>query len=259
MQTVIHNGVTFHVRLDGPQDGPAVVLCNSLGTDLRVWDDIVALLPNMRILRFDKRGHGLTDCPEGPYSIQMLADDAAAIAQSVGFERFDFVGLSIGGLIGQQLAHSRPDMVRSLVLMDTAAKIGNDEMWDTRIAAVRETGLAPIADAIMPRWFAKSFSANNPSLKMWRNMLARTPAAGYIACCEAIKAADLTEQTRNLSIPVTTIAGEEDGSTPPDVVRNTANLCGADFHLIHDAGHLPCVEKPAEIAEILNNFIGGQS
>lgn len=259
MQTVIHDGVAFHVRLDGPKDGPAVVFCNSLGTDLRVWDDVVALLPGMRILRFDKRGHGLSDCPDGPYSIETLANDAAAIAQAVGLKQFVFVGLSIGGLIGQQLAHSRPDLVRSLVLMDTAAKIGNDEMWDTRIAAVRETGLAPIADAIMPRWFAKSFCANNPSLKMWRNMLARTPASGYIACCEAIKAADLTEQTRNLSIPVTTIAGTEDGSTPPEIVQKTADLCGADFHLIDDAGHLPCVEKPEQIAGILRNFIGDGS
>ena len=255
MQVIRTGSVTLHVQQDGPQDGRVVMFGNSLGSDLRVWDALVPLLHNLRLVRFDKRGHGLSDCPNGPYTIEMLAGDAAAVADALGLQDITFIGLSIGGLIGQELAASRPDLIKALVLMDTASKIGNDEMWQTRINAIRDGGLLPLADTILPRWFAKSYIANNPELALWRNMLTRTPAEGYIACCHAINAADLTDKTRALTIPVTSMAGVEDGSTPPDIVRATAELCGAPFHLIDDASHLPCVEKPDVVAKIINDFI----
>lgn len=140
--------------------------------------------------------------------------------------------------------------------MDTAAQIGTDEMWNTRVNAVRKGGIEPMADGILERWFAPTYRENKPAeLAAWRNMLSRTPAEGYIGCCQAIAAADLTESTRALTLPVLAMAGDQDGSTPPAIVQATAELCGAAFHIIEDAGHLPCVEQPEVVAKLINDFL----
>lgn len=253
---ILHNSdVALHVKVHGPEHGRAVMFSNSLGTDLRVWDALVAQLPNdLRIIRYDKRGHGLSDCPDPPYSMNALVDDAEIIADTFASGGVTFVGLSIGGLIGQGLAARRQDLVKNLVLMDTGAKIGNAEMWAARIEALRGGGIAAIADAILERWFAPTFR-NSPDVVPWRNMLVRTPAQGYIGCCEAIAATDLTTSTQCLTCPVLALVGAEDGSTPPDLVKATADLCGAEFHVIEDAGHLPGVEQPEATARLIRDFL----
>ncbi|MEI4485804.1 3-oxoadipate enol-lactonase [Frigidibacter sp. MR17.14] len=242
----------------GPRDGRVVIFANSLGTDLRVWDALLPHLPaGLRLIRYDKRGHGLSDAGAGPGEMARLVSDAEEICDGLGLTRVTFVGLSIGGLIGQGLAARRPDLVQALVLMDTAAKIGTPEMWQARIDAVRTGGIASIAEAILARWFAPAFRDDNPAaFALWRNMLIRTPAEGYASACEAIAGADLTESTRALRLPVLAMAGDADGSTPPDLVRATAALCGAEFHLVPGAGHLPCVERPAEVAALITAFLG---
>lgn len=257
MQTVLFDQMMVHFRDEGPRDGRVVMFGNSLGTDLRVWDILLPLLPkDLRIVRFDKPGHGLSDCPEAPYAMDELVRDAENLADHMGLKDITFVGLSIGGLIGQGLAAKRPDLVKALVLMDTAAQIGNDEMWNTRVNAVRKGGIEPMADGILERWFAPTYRENKPTeLAAWRNMLSRTPAEGYIGCCQAIAAADLTESTRALTLPVLAMAGDQDGSTPPAIVQATAELCGAAFHIIEDAGHLPCVEQPEVVAKLINDFL----
>ena len=251
------NGLTLHCRDEGPADGPALVFANSLGTDFRVWDALVPLLPaGLRLIRYDKRGHGLSDCPPGPWSIADHAADLAALLDGLGVRGAVVVGLSVGGLIGQQLAATRPDLVRGLVLMDTAARIGNEEMWNTRIATVRGKGIAAIAGPILERWFSARFRAEDPALPLWRSMLTRTPMEGYALTSAAIRDCDLTESTRALAIPVLAMAGEEDGSTPPALVRATAELvAGARFHVIAGAGHLPCVEAPEETARLITGFL----
>lgn len=256
MYAIQVNGCNLRVQIDGPEDGHVVMLANSLGTDLRVWDPMREYLPaGLRLVRYDKRGHGLSDCPDGPYSIDSLAADAAGIADTFDLRNVTFVGLSIGGLIGQALALSRPDIVAALVLMDTGAKIGTPQMWQDRISALDDDGLESMAEAILDRWFAPALRQDATALSPWRNMLTRTPLAGYRACCQAIAAADYSDKLSALTIPVMTMGGSEDQSTPPDLVRQTAALCGAPFHVIEDAGHLPCVEKPAETAALITEFL----
>lgn len=250
--------VTLHYRLDGDPDGAPVVFANSLGTDLRLWDKILPRLPaGLRILRYDKRGHGLSSCPVGDYEMDDLVDDAAQLLQALDIRECLFVGLSIGGLIAQGLAVSYPELVRAMVISNTAAKIGTAEMWQQRIAALREGGIEAIADNIMERWFARAFHENHPTeLRGWRNMLTRTPLDGYIGCSAAIAATDLTDSTTTLTLPTLAIAGTEDGSTPPEVVHATAELIGgARYAQIDDAGHVPCIEQPEEYARLLTEFL----
>lgn len=256
MHAISTSGITTHIRDDGPRDGRVVMFGNSLGTDLRVWDALVPLLPaGLRIVRYDKRGHGLSDATPAPYHMDQLVADAEAVCDGLGLRDITFVGLSIGGLIGQGLAAKRPDLVRALVLMDTAAQIGTAQMWQDRIDTITRDGVASLADPILERWFTPAFRDANPEFPLWRNMLIRTTVAGYAGCCAAIAGADLTDSTRALCLPVMAMAGDADGSTPPDLVRATADLCGADFHLIADAGHIPCVEQPQATARLLTDFL----
>lgn len=252
MQVLTRPWGALHYRCDG--DGPAVVFANSLGTDLRLWDAVLPLLPPIRAIRFDKRGHGLS--ARGPQDgIDGYADDAAALIEAVAGGPVVFVGLSIGGMIGQALAARRPDLVRALVLSNTAARMGTPDAWAARIDAIRRGGIEAIGDAVMERWFAPAFRAT-PALDLWRNMLVRTDAEGYAAACAAIAAADLTETTARLALPVLAIAGGQDGASPPDLVRGTAGLIpGAAFHSISGAGHLPCVEDPAAWAALVAPFL----
>ncbi|MHA6344778.1 3-oxoadipate enol-lactonase [Roseivivax sp. CAU 1761] len=253
------NGVKLHYRLDGDPDGTPVVFANSLGTDLRLWDAVLPHLPaGLRILRYDKRGHGLSDAPPAPYAMGALVRDVEALMDHVGMRDAIFVGLSIGGMIAQGLAAKRLDLVRGLVLSNTAAKIGTREMWSDRIAAVEEGGIAALADPILERWFSAPFRAT-AEFHAWRNMLIRQPLAGYVGCCHAIAGSDFLASTAQLRLPVLGIAGSEDGSTPPDLVRESVELVpGAAFELIRGAGHLPCVEAPEEYAAILTGFLKAQ-
>lgn len=249
----------LHYRIDGPEDGTPVVFANSLGTDFRLWDKILPLLPKgLRILRFDKRGHGLSDLPPGPYSMGALIHDTERLMDALGFRDTIFVGLSIGGMIAQGLAAKRLDLVRAMVLSNTGAKIGTREMWQGRIEAVEAGGLAAVVDATMDRWFSKPFQQTE-EFHAWHNLFLRTPAEGWTGCGAAIAGTDFYSTTAALRLPTLGIAGSEDGSTPPDLVRETAELVpGAQFELIRGAGHLPCVEKPEDYAAILTAFLKSQ-
>lgn len=254
MLTATVNGIDLHYRLDGPQGAPAVVFSNSLGTDLRVWDALLPHLGPLRVLRYDKRGHGLSEETSGPYRIETLADDAAALIRHLDLGRAVFVGLSIGGLIGQSLAARHPDLLAGLVISNSAARIGDPQMWQGRIAAIRANGLSSIAAPTMERWFSPAFRAAGRDAP-WQRMLARQPVEGYIACCQAIAGADLRADAARLNLPVQLIAGGHDGSTPPDLVQATAGLIpGARLDLIPSAAHIPCVETPTELAAILTRF-----
>jgi len=248
--------VRLHYRIDGPEDGAPVVFANSLGTDMRLWDPILPLMPaGLRILRYDKRGHGLSTCPPAPYGMGTLVGDVERLMDMTGFSDACFVGLSIGGLIAQGLAVKRLDLVRSMVLSNTGAKIGTKEMWADRIAAVEAGGIEALADATMTRWFSKAF-LTTPELELWRNLLVRQPDAGYTGCSAAISGSDFYATTATLRLPTLGIAGSEDGATPPDLVRETVDLVpGSTFKLIRKAGHLPCVEQPQEYADALTGFL----
>lgn len=256
MQCIENEGVSLHVREDGPAEGRVVMFSNSLGTDLRVWDLLLPHLPaGLRLIRYDTRGHGLSDCPAPPYAMDDLVDDALAVIESLGLQRVTFVGLSIGGLTGQGLAARNPERVKALVLMDTAAKIGSSDVWTDRIAQLRSGGIESIAQVVLERWFADDFRTRPCQLAPWHNMLTRTPLDGYIGCCAAIAETDLTHSTAKLELPILAMAGTEDGATPPELVQATARLCGAEFHLIDGAGHLPCVEQAARTGALISRFL----
>ena len=248
--------VRLHYRIDGDPGGAPVVFANSLGTDMRLWDAILPLLPTgLKFIRYDKRGHGLSSAPPAPYSMGALVRDAELLLEHLNIRDCLFVGLSVGGMIAQGLAAKRLDLVRAMVLSNTGARIGTPEMWDQRIAAVNAGGIESLADAVMERWFSSGFRAT-PELELWRNMLIRQPVAGYAGCCAAISGTDFFTPTSGLRLPVLGIAGDRDGATPPDLVRETTDLIpGSRFHLIRGTGHLPCVENPGEYARVLSRFI----
>lgn len=248
--------VQLHYRDDGDPQGAPVVFANSLGTDLRLWDPILPHLPKgLRIIRYDKRGHGLSSCPKGAYSMGALVREIEALLDHLDVKNCLFVGLSIGGMIAQGLAIKRLDLLRAMVLSNTAAKIGQPAMWDDRIAAVKAGGIEALADSILKRWFSDGFR-DRPELALWRNMLVRQPDAGYMGCSAAISGTDFYTPTSGLRLPTLGIAGSEDGSTPPDLVRETVELIpGSKFQLMRNAGHLPCVEQPADYAKHLTDFM----
>lgn len=256
MQILDLGEVQLHYRVDGDPHGAPIVFANSLGTDLRLWDAMLPHLPKgLRIIRYDKRGHGLSSQPPAPYSMGALVRDAEALLDHLNVQDCVFVGLSIGGLIAQGLAVKRMDQIRALVLSNTAAKIGIPSIWQDRMDAVRQGGIEALADATMERWFSKEFRAS-PDHLLWRNMMVRQPVDGYLGCCAAISGTDFYTPTSGLRLPTLGIAGSEDGSTPPDLVRETIELIpGSRFELMRRAGHLPCVEQPAEYAALLRNFL----
>lgn len=258
MSFVRANGVVLHHAVEGPSDAPALVFANSLGTDFRIWDDVVAALAaDARVVRYDKRGHGLSEAPPAPYGLADLVDDLAGLLDHLAVRDALVVGLSVGGMIAQGLAAARPDLVRALVLCDTAHRIGPPEMWDQRIAAIRAGGIEALAEPILERWFSADFRRSRPAeLLGWRNMLTRTPVEGYLGTCAAIRDSDLTGAARAIAVPTLCVVGSEDGATPPELVRSLAALVpGAGFSIVEGAGHLPCVEAPETLAALINDFM----
>lgn len=248
--------ITLNWREDGDPAGAPVVFAHALGMDLRMWDRVVALLPqDLRLIRYDARGHGASDCPPAPYTMGALIRDAERLIEALGVRDCVFVGLSMGGMVAQGLAVKRLDLVRAMVLSNTAAKIGTPQVWADRLDMVRKGGIEALADATMERWFSRAFRAG-PDAQTWRDRLTGSPVEGYIGCGSAVAGADFLTPTSGLTLPTLAIAGSEDGSTPPDLVRETADLIrGSRFHLIRGAGHLPPVDKPSEFAAALTGFL----
>jgi 3-oxoadipate enol-lactonase len=258
MKFAIVGDITLHYSLEGVTDGVPLVLINSLGTDLRLWDRLVPHFDHrFALIRYDKRGHGLSDCPPGPYSIQDQANDLAGLLEYLQLKQVILIGISVGGMIALAYAGRDPDRVKALVLADTAAKIGVPEFWDERIKAIQTNGLAGMAETILARWFSPAFPAQRPAdYRGYANMLTRTPAAGYIATCQALQAADLSPLAATIQTPALVLCGAEDLATPPERSRElAAALRNARFELIEQAGHLPCVEQPAAMAEKITRFL----
>jgi 3-oxoadipate enol-lactonase len=250
------DGTQIYLRDEGPKDAPAIVFSNSLGSTLHLWDAILPLLPEgLRIIRYDMRGHGQSSVPDAPYTMGQLVGDAEAVGDACQIKDAMFVGLSVGGMVTQGLAVKRPDLIRAMVLSNTAAKIGNPDFWAERIALVRKAGMAGASDAIVARWFGRDF-LKTPAVASWKAMLEAAPAEGYCGVCAAISGTDFYTPTSGLRIPTLGIAGTEDGSTPPDLVRETVDLIpGSQFALMRRAGHLPCVEQPDVFAGHLSRFL----
>lgn len=250
-----HSGMGLHWREDGDPHGRPVLFLNSLGTDLRLWDAVAARVSGIRIIRMDTRGHGLSAAPDAPYSLATLTDDAARLIDHLELTRLTVIGVSLGGMMAQALAAARPDRIERLVLSNTAIRMGTAEIWSQRIADIQAAGIESIAEAILDRWFAPAFR-NSSEVGLWRNMLIRTPAEGYIGCCSALAAADLSSVAPRIACRALVIGGTEDGASPPDIVRALAEaIPGAAYSEMADVGHLPMVEAPDRFATLVNEFI----
>ena len=250
------NGVTIHHQVLGATGKPLVVFINSLGTDFRIWRDvIVRLAGDFAVLCYDKRGHGLSSLgPKTSIGIEDHADDLLALMKELDLGPAIFCGLSIGGLIAQSLWQKRPDLVRGLVLCDTAHKIGTDDFWNERITTVEQKGIEPVADGVMQRWFAPVFRAS-VECDGYRNMLVRQSTTGYIMSCAAIRDADFTEAAKRIDVPSVVVVGDQDGSTPPALCADFARLIpNARFEIIKDAAHIVPVEQPVIVSEIIRAF-----
>ncbi|MBU0584175.1 MAG: 3-oxoadipate enol-lactonase [Alphaproteobacteria bacterium] len=259
MQFAKIGSVTLHYQLIGaPAGKPVIVFANSLGTDFRIWRDvIVRLAGDFAIVTYDMRGHGLSDSGGAHSTMDDHVADLAGLLDMLDTRQVIVCGLSVGGLVAQGLYAARPDLVRALVLCDTAHKIGTNELWNGRIEAIRANGIEAIADAILERWFTPAFrAAGNADFAGYRNMLIRQPVEGYVATCEAIRDADFTEEAGRIAVPAICIVGDQDGSTPPDLVLSTAKLIpGCRYEVVKDAGHIPCVEQPEVLTEIIRAFV----
>ncbi len=256
------NGIVLHYEVRGAAEGPVLVFANSLGTDFRIWNGVAQnLAKDFRLVFYDKRGHGLSEATPQPYSLKDHVDDLAALLDLLKISSAVIVGLSVGGMIAQGLAALRPDLVRALVLCDTAHKIGTAESWNARIDAVNKAGIGSIADSVMERWFTPLYrTPENPAFIGYTAMLTRTASEGYAGTCAALRDADLTESTRALKVPTLCLVGDQDGSTPPELVRELASLIeGARCEIIADAGHLPCIEQPDGTATLIRSFLDGAS
>lgn len=257
MQFAKINGVVLHYAVRGPEDAPVLVFSNSLGTDFRIWSGLLERVgAPFRVVLYDKRGHGLSEAPDAPYKMDDHVGDLAGLLDHLGVQSAIICGLSVGGIIAQGLSAARPDLVRGLILCDTAHKIGPPDMWNDRIAQARAGGLEALAETILQRWFSNDLRGNRPDeLTGWRNMLVRTPLEGYIGTSAAIRDSDMTDAAQAISVPTLCVVGDEDGSTPPELVRTLAGLIpGARCEVIAGAGHLPCIEKPDELAELVSSF-----
>ncbi|ODS51426.1 MAG: 3-oxoadipate enol-lactonase [Agrobacterium sp. SCN 61-19] len=252
------NGVVLHYRLAGRRGAPRIAFANSLGSDMAIWEEVADELGrDFELLFHDKRGHGLSEVAATPGGIADYANDLAGLLDHVGWEDAALCGVSVGGLIAMDFALRMPRRVAKLVLMATAPKIGTPEAWNERIAAVRERGVAAIGDQIMQRWFSPDFRTSRAdAFSGWQRMLERTPAAGYVDTCAALRDADLTAAIASIGTPTLVIAGAQDLSTPPDLVAATARrIPAAAIRTIAGCGHLPCIEYPAEVASLLREFL----
>jgi 3-oxoadipate enol-lactonase len=256
MPLIYLDDIRLNAEITGPADGAPLVLIHALGTDLTLWDDIIPLLPDgLRILRMDLRGHGRSDIPAPPYAMGTLIRDVERLMDHFALKDAVILGVSLGGLIAQGLAIKRLDLVRGLILSNTAARIGTPELWSRRIAEVQATGLGPYAPGAMERMFGRHWR-EAPAMPRIRQTLIDTDPDGWTGCASAIAGTDFYTPTACLTLPTLAIAGAYDGTTPPDMVRETANLIrGSRFALIRTAGHLPMVDSFDAFSALVGEFL----
>ncbi len=252
------NGVETAYRFDGPEDGRVVLMSNSLMSNYTMWDwTVPALADKYRVLRYDTRGHGLSGVTPSPYTLSQLADDAVALLDALGIKKAHFVGLSMGGMIGQQLGARYGDRVHSLSLCDTACEMSPRSVWEDRIAMAREKGIAGMADATLQRWFTAPFAQRAPGdIDKVRAMILGTSLEGYIGCGSAIR--DMSQSTMLLKInaPTLVLTGRQDQGTTVEQATVIHRLVHRSRMLIiEDAAHLSNIEQPEQFNRVVRGFI----
>lgn len=254
------NGIGIHYQLGGPASGPVVTLSHSLATNLSMWDpQMPALASRYRVLRYDTRGHGATDAPEGPYWLEQLAEDARALLQALGIAQTHFIGLSMGGFIGQILALTYPQMLHSLVLCDTTSRVPPEAkgMWDERIRVAATQGMEPHVEPTIARWFTAPFGERRTDVvDRVRGMIRGTTPRGYIGCCHAIAALDLTDRLSAVRTPTLIIVGEDDPATPVAASRTIhERIQDSELVILKSASHLSNVEQAEAFNRAVTTFL----
>ncbi len=255
--------LVVHYDLTGPADAPVLMLANSLGTSCAMWDAALReLAASHRVLRYDMRGHGLTGCTAGDdpaaATIARRADDAAALLDVLAIDRVRFAGVSIGGMVGQRFAATRPQRAEALVLCATSNVIGPPSRWDARIEAIRNGGLAAIAGGVLSGWFTERMRREHPDVVQgFSTMLQRTPVDGYIEGCRAVRDADLREDDARIRARTLVIAGSDDPTTTPAAGEALARaIDGARCSVVDGAAHIVPAERPDAVARLLLDFFG---
>jgi 3-oxoadipate enol-lactonase/4-carboxymuconolactone decarboxylase len=243
--------VALHHLVEGPDDAPALVLLNSLGTDLRIWDaQAAALRDEFRIVRCDARGHGGSPLAPTPWTLADLGEDVLALLDSLGVERASFAGVSLGGATATWIAAHAPERVERLVPCFTAAWFGPPDPWLRRAATVRAEGVAAVSEAVVDRWFTE---AVDPDLRArMKAMIDATPPAGYAAATEVVAHLDLRDDLAKVAAPTLVLSGAEDLASPPPLGRALAEgIPGAEFVEVPGAAHLGNVERPAAVTDLI--------
>jgi len=251
------DGCPLNVEIEGPADAPVLMLSNSLGTDLRMWDNQVKpFTTRFRLIRYDRRGHGKSAVPPGPYAMERLGRDVLGILDHLGIDRIDWCGLSMGGMVGQWLGAHAPGRIRRLVLANTSCHYPVKDLWNERIAIVTQSGLAPLADGMMARWFSQGFIEAEPgTIARMKDMMLATPAAGFIANCEAVRDMDHRDILAGIKAPTLIIAGRHDVATPiaaAEYIR--ARIPGAALTVL-DAGHISNIEQASDFTAEAMGFL----
>ncbi|MFT4097576.1 MAG: 3-oxoadipate enol-lactonase [Rhodoblastus sp.] len=250
-------GETFNVEVEGPESAPVLMISNSLGSNLHMWDDqMPALSKHFRIVRYDSRGHGQSAAPSGPYSLEQLGKDALAILDALGVKKAHWMGLSKGGAVGQWLLLHAPDRIERAVLANTAAQFGGADAWNERLRIVREQGMGGLVQAVIDRWFTKDFQARAPeAIARIRAAFEKTPAEGYAACMAALRDLDLRDAIRNIRNQVLIIIGKHDPATPPEAGKAIASAIPGARLVELDAAHLSNIEAADAFNKAVIDFL----
>jgi 3-oxoadipate enol-lactonase len=258
MNIIDVNGISVRYQVEGT--GPWLTLVHSLTCDLTMWDELaVALAPTFTVLRYDTRGHGQTSAPDGDYSFAQLTADLVGLLDALKIERTHYLGVSMGGMIGQHFALAAPQRLNKLVIANSTSRIPPEAgpLWDERIAIARAQGCAGVEEGTLARWFTPGFRAARPdAMERIGHLIRTTPAAGYIGCASAIRALDITARIGAITAPTLVIAGADDPGTPPamsEIIAQTSP--GARLKVIPSASHLSCIEQPEAFLRLVADFL----
>lgn len=251
------DGCRIAFRFDGPADAPVLLLSNSLGTGMGMWEpQMAAWTQAFRVLRYDQRGHGVSGAPAGAYSLDRLGRDVTELLDALELGPVDFCGLSLGGMTGQWLGAREPQRLRRLVLANTSSFMGPPANWDARIALVRDEGMAPLAEASVERWFTRDFAAAAPqAIAPISAMLRATDPAGYAGCCAAIRDMDMRRIASLIDVPTLVVGGTLDPATPPPHGEALASAIAGARLVMLEAAHLANVERPDAFAQAVLDFL----
>jgi 3-oxoadipate enol-lactonase len=259
MPVIDADGCPIHVEIAGPDRAPVLMLSNSLGTDLHMWDgQVEAFTRQFRLVRYDRRGHGKSGVPKGPYTMERLGRDVLAVLDGLGIAKISWCGLSMGGMVGMWLGANAPERIEKLILSNTSCYYADKASWNERIKAIRSSGgVAPHAEWIVALWLSKQFREREPATTARMTaMLAATPVEGYLGCCEAVRDMDHRDLLPKIVAPTLVIAGRRDQATTLEVAEFIHSRISGAALTVLDAAHISNIEQPAAHTAAVLGFLG---